>query len=126
MATTSRPSRPPDTPHLFKKIDATMRGHVGPELLACMRAWDAPLAILCPAYPAMGRWVQDGELFVDRRGSLGDVARLAGLPAARRTAWLSLDELLSGAEAIEAALAERVAAGARVIVADADTPGHLT
>ncbi len=116
----------PEATHLFKKVDSTLRGHVGPELLACMRAWGAPLALLCPAYPAMGRWVQDGALFVDRRGMLGDVATLAGLPADRRTAWISLDELRSGAEAIERALAERSAAGARVVVADADTPGHLT
>jgi uncharacterized protein YgbK (DUF1537 family) len=116
----------PEATQLFKKIDSTMRGHVGPELLACMRAWDAPLALLCPAYPAMGRWVQEGELFVDRRGSLGDVATLAGLPADRRTAWLSRDVLWSGAEATEQALAEQSAAGARVVVADADTPGHLT
>lgn len=116
----------PEATLLFKKIDSTMRGHVGPELLACMRAWDAPLALLCPAYPAMGRWVQDGELFVDRRGSLGHVATLARLPADRRTAWLRRDLLRSGAEAIERTLADHAAAGARVIVADADTPGHLT
>lgn len=111
---------------LFKKIDSTLRGHVGPELLACMRAWDAPLALLCPAFPAVGRWVQDGQLFVDGRGSLGDVAALAGLPPDRRTGRLDTATLRSGVEAVERALAGQAAAGARVAVADADTPGDLT
>jgi uncharacterized protein YgbK (DUF1537 family) len=122
----ARALRTAETTHLFKKIDSTLRGHVGPELLACMRAWDAPLAVLCPAFPATGRWVQGGQLFVDGRGSLGDVATLAGLPADRRTGRLDLATLRAGPEAVERALGEQAAAGARVVVADADTPGHLT
>src|SRR5690242_17623171 len=62
----ARALRTPDATRLFKKVDSTLRGHVGPELLACMRAWDVSLALLCPAFPATGRWVQGGEIFVDR------------------------------------------------------------
>lgn len=122
----ARSLRSPQTTRLFKKVDSTLRGHVGPELLACMRAWEAPLALLCPAFPATGRWVQGGEIFVDRRGSLGRVAHLAGLPADRRTSHLDLATLRGGVEAVRTALAELAAAGARVVVADADTPGHLS
>lgn len=118
--------RTPETTRLFKKVDSTLRGHVGPELLACMRAWDSPLAILCPAFPATGRWVQDGEIFVDGRGSIGKVAALAGLPADRRTGHLSLATLQGGVDAVHESLGTLAAAGARVVVADADTPGHLT
>ncbi|MGE3910932.1 MAG: four-carbon acid sugar kinase family protein [Chloroflexota bacterium] len=122
----ARALRSPGVTGLFKKVDSTLRGHVGPELFACMRAWDAPLALLCPAFPATGRWVQSGEVFVDRRGSLGKVATLAGLPADRRTGHLDIATLRSGGEAVSEALASLAAAGARVVVADADTPGHLT
>jgi len=122
----ARALRIPEATLLFKKVDSTLRGHVGPELLACMRAWEAPLALLCPAFPATGRWVQGGMLFVDGRGALGEVARLAGLPPDRRTGRLTLDVIRAGAEAVERTLAEQAAAGARVVVADADTPGHLT
>jgi len=111
---------------LFKKVDSTLRGHVGPELLACMRAWETPLAILCPAFPAMGRWVQGGEIFVDGRGAIGAVAALAGLPADRRTGHLALPTVRAGVAAVAEALTALAQAGARVVVADADTPGHLT
>lgn len=111
---------------LFKKVDSTLRGHVGPELAACLRAWELPLAVLCPAFPATGRWVQHGEIFVDGRGSLGAVARLAGLPADRRTAHVELTTVRAGADAVADELARLARAGARVVIADADTPGHLT
>jgi uncharacterized protein YgbK (DUF1537 family) len=122
----ARALRTPEATRLFKKVDSTLRGHVGPELLACMRAWESPLALLCPAFPATGRWVQGGEIFVDRRGSLGRVATLAGLPADRRTGHLGLAALRAGVDAVQRALAALAQSGARVVVADADTPGHLT
>ena len=122
----ARALRTPEATRLFKKVDSTLRGHVGPDCWACMRAWEAPLALLCPAFPATGRWVQGGELFVDRRGSLGEVATLAGLPADREPSGSGLATLRGGAGCRRVALAELAAAGARVVVADADTPGHLT
>ncbi|MFN8635117.1 MAG: four-carbon acid sugar kinase family protein [Chloroflexota bacterium] len=122
----ARALRTPETSRLFKKVDSTLRGHVGPELRACLRAWDLGLAILCPAFPATGRWVQGGELFVDRRGSLGMVAALAGLPPDSRTGHLGLETLRAGVDAVHEVLVRLAAGGARVVVADADTPGHLT
>ena len=122
----ARALRTTETTRLFKKVDSTLRGHVGPEILACLRAWELPLALLCPAFPATGRWVQGGEIFVDGRGSLGQVAALAGLPQDRRTGQIDLATLRVGVDAVEAALRRLSDAGARVVVADADTPGHLT
>ena len=122
----ARALRTPEATRLFKKVDSTLRGHVGAEILACLRAWEMPLALLCPAFPATGRWVQGGEIFVDGRGSLGKVATLAGLPSDRRTGHIDLATLNAGANAVEAALGRLASAGARVVVADADTPGHLT
>jgi uncharacterized protein YgbK (DUF1537 family) len=122
----ARALRTPGTARLFKKVDSTLRGHVGPELLACLRAWDTPLAILCSAFPATGRWVQGGEIFVDGRGSIGTVAALAGLPSDRRTGHLGLPVLRAGVDAASEALEHLARGGARVVVADADTPGHLT
>lgn len=49
---------------LFKKIDSTLRGHVGREITATMDVSRARLAIVAPAFPAMGRLVQDGVLTV--------------------------------------------------------------
>src|SRR4051812_28931761 len=122
----ARALRTPETTRLFKKVDSTLRGHVGAEILACMRAWDLPLALLCPAFPATGRWVQGGEIFVDGRGSIGTVATLAGLPPDRRTGLIDLATLRAGVDGVQAVLGTLAGAGARVVVADADTPGHLT
>src|SRR5581483_782405 len=39
----------------FKKIDSTLRGHVGVEVEALLRATGAAGAVLTPAFPAQGR-----------------------------------------------------------------------
>jgi len=50
---------------VFKKIDSTMRGHVGPEIEAVLRATDAEKAVVCPAVIEAGRRVRDGQLWVE-------------------------------------------------------------
>lgn len=49
----------------FKKIDSTLRGHPGLEISAAMQESGAPYAFVVPAFPAMGRTVRDGVLYVD-------------------------------------------------------------
>lgn len=49
---------------LFKKIDSTMRGHVANETVAALSASGRSQAILTPAFPAQGRTVKDGRVFV--------------------------------------------------------------
>jgi len=122
---------------LYKKIDSTLRGHVGVEIAATLRAWDAPLAIICSAFPAVGRWVQHGHLFVNGRGDLGAVALLAGLgdapgegeisaPAKPPPFLLDGDVVGRGTDAVLAALEDARRRRARVVIADAHTPAHLT
>ena len=48
----------------YKKVDSTLRGHVGSELLAAIEAAAYPGALLCPALPAQGRTVENGRLLV--------------------------------------------------------------
>lgn len=50
---------------VYKKIDSTMRGHVGLELYGAAKALYANLILLTPAYPAMKRTVENGQLLVD-------------------------------------------------------------
>jgi uncharacterized protein YgbK (DUF1537 family) len=57
---------------LFVKIDSTLRGSVPNQIRGALDAWthrypDA-IAIVCPAYPAMGRTVEGGLLLVDGEG----------------------------------------------------------
>lgn len=45
---------------VYEKIDSTLRGNVGSEVAAALRATAADLAILAPAFPATGRETWDG------------------------------------------------------------------
>lgn len=76
---------------VFKKIDSTLRGHIGAELAALCRGLRAAdgqtlvnplLCIVAPAHPALGRTMQGGQLSVD------------GVPAASQTMRLA-DDLAS-------------------------------
>jgi uncharacterized protein YgbK (DUF1537 family) len=49
---------------VFKKIDSTMRGHVGPEIEAVLRVTGAEKAVVCPAVIEAGRRVRHGKLWV--------------------------------------------------------------
>ena len=51
---------------LYKKIDSTLRGNVAAELAAAREALGAKRPIVvAPAFPAQGRVVRDGRVFVD-------------------------------------------------------------
>ncbi|MDN4612307.1 four-carbon acid sugar kinase family protein [Arthrobacter burdickii] len=54
--------------HLYLKIDSTMRGSVPAQVAGALDAWQEQhpgcFAVVCPAYPAMGRTVEDGLLRV--------------------------------------------------------------
>ena len=63
--------------HIYKKIDSTLRGHPGAELEAVMDAWEAPLALVVPAFPANRRVVRGGYLVIEE-----DQKVAAGGPAA--------------------------------------------
>lgn len=49
---------------LYKKVDSTLRGHVGVEICAMLRESPAPFALISPAFPSMGRTLRDGILYV--------------------------------------------------------------
>lgn len=53
---------------LYKKVDSTLRGPFRAEIDAARRAWrDDAIAVVCPAFPATGRTLKGGVLFVDGR-----------------------------------------------------------
>jgi 4-hydroxythreonine-4-phosphate dehydrogenase len=55
----------PDT-LMFKKLDSTLRGYVGAEIAAALGALSPlrPLAVVAPAFPAMGRTTRGGRQYV--------------------------------------------------------------
>ncbi|MEM3786155.1 MAG: four-carbon acid sugar kinase family protein, partial [Nitrososphaeria archaeon] len=50
---------------VYKKVDSTLRGHIGVEIAAAMRGLSRSLAILAPAFPQNGRVVRGGRLYVN-------------------------------------------------------------
>ena len=50
--------------HVYKKIDSTLRGNIGKELIAVMDALRFEKAVVCPAFPANERTVVGGELMI--------------------------------------------------------------
>lgn len=51
---------------LYKKVDSTLRGAFKAEIDAARAAWGPDtVAVICPAFPATGRTVEQGILYVD-------------------------------------------------------------
>ena len=122
--------------HWFKKIDSTLRGPVGAEVDALMRAAGVATAIVCPAFPAQRRIVLDRVLLVGGTpvaatpvardpyfpGGGSSVVDLLRPQLDRAIAWIPIDQLRAGTEALTARV-RRLAGTA--IVADAETDADL-
>ncbi|WP_442797326.1 D-threonate kinase [Pantoea vagans] len=52
---------------LFKKIDSTLRGNVGAETVAALRASGKKMALVAPAVPRLGRTTREGSVWVNQR-----------------------------------------------------------
>ena len=120
----------------FKKIDSTLRGPIGAEVDALMRALGVTTAVVCPAFPGQRRVVLDRVLLV---GGVPvaetPIARDPGFPGGsssvidllrpqldRALAWVPIDQLRAGSTALAARL--RRLSGT-VIVADAESDADL-
>jgi uncharacterized protein YgbK (DUF1537 family) len=51
---------------LYKKTDSTLRGNIGAELRAMLALRPQARIVYVPAYPALGRTVRNGRLYVDQ------------------------------------------------------------
>ncbi|MPZ19723.1 MAG: hypothetical protein GEV06_17645 [Luteitalea sp.] len=108
----------------FKKIDSTLRGHIGEELAAVMEAWRATRAIVAPAFPRMGRTLEGGLLRVAGgdaqetdapQGHLPTLLATQGLRDCRLVLRPSNEPSLDG---WASAMASALRSGRRVIVCD--------
>jgi len=127
---------------LFKicsTFDSTKEGNIGPVADALLDALDAPLAIVCPAFPTNGRTVYRGHLFVGDKllNESGmeahplnpmidaNIARWLSYQSAHRVGLLPLDVVRRGVGAVQKALAEAQKRGERLIIADATSDADL-
>ncbi len=114
-------------------FDSTKEGNIGPVIDALMERLGAPNAIVCPAFPATGRSVYQGHLFVN--DTLLSESGMENHPLTPMTdpdlrRWLShqtrhdvghvpAGTIFDGPEAIARAIASETEAGRPVIVVDA-------
>jgi 4-hydroxythreonine-4-phosphate dehydrogenase len=125
---------------VFKKLDSTLRGHLGPELGAMLRARRAvqpeAVIIVAPAFPTHGRTTVDGHQRLHgvplerteiwRREYSGETASIPMMLRARglRTSLLPLHQVRADIETLSATL-HKLADGCDVIVCDAETEFDL-
>ncbi len=120
---------------LYRKIDSTLRGHVALEIAATLQiAGPDAFALVCPAYPATGRTMRGGAIFVNgeplaeteiwRLGGQGstDLKTLLA-QAGLEPASLGLDAVRGPDLAVRIDRAREEGAGA--IVCDAETEADL-
>ena len=95
---------------LFKKIDSTLRGHAGVEIMAALTAFGCDAAVVCPAFPRMNRIVEAGYL---------RVAGAADFAPIEVTSHLRGQGVEACAYTEREAIPEAISAGARIVVLDA-------
>ena len=114
---------------VYKKIDSTLRGHVGSEISAVLAAatetadvlGDRPIVLLSPAYPTLGRIVRAGRVIVDGAElNAQPIVLLASAGIAAAHVGATTDPALL-ARAIE----RRAAEGAAAVVCDAESDADL-
>ncbi|WP_338584199.1 four-carbon acid sugar kinase family protein [Pseudomonas sp. MAG733B] len=120
---------------LYKKIDSTLRGNWAAEVAALQPL--AGLAIVAPAFPATGRTLRGGRVFVngqplettdtwklenaDRPADVEAMLVAAGL----RTAKLDLDTLRGNPDALVHHFAELARSTTQALIVDAQTEDDL-
>ena len=120
---------------LYKKIDSTLRGNWAAEVAALQPL--AGLAIVAPAFPATGRTLLGGRVFVngqplettetwklenaDRPADVEAMLVAAGLS----TAKLNLDTLRGNENALTRHIAEVARSGTQALIVDAQTEDDL-
>jgi len=110
---------------LYKKVDSTLRGAFRAEIEATQQAWgEDAIVVVCPAFPATGRTVRDGTVFVD---DLPVTQTSAATDPVTPVTEGHIPTLLQCAHVAQVAsesaddLGRRIAAAGSIVVVDAQT-----
>lgn len=111
--------------HWYKKIDSTLRGHIGSELDVLLELLDAPAALICPAFPAQKRGLYTGHLVTPDLSSIPmHLPSLLQSQSRYPVAAISLEDVRNGK--LAARLQQTTSReGHRVLVVDALTDEDL-
>jgi len=120
-------------------FDSTDRGNIGPVADALLDALDAPFAVVCPAFPAGGRTVFRGHLFVGDQllsdSGMKDhpltpmtdsnLVRVLQRQSRHRIGLIDYRALAQGVTALSRRMAELVGQSVRMAIADATSDADL-
>ncbi|MDI9221570.1 four-carbon acid sugar kinase family protein [Pantoea sp. EA-12] len=121
-------------------FDSTDKGNIGPVLDALTKRLKAKRVIVCPAFPAMGRTLYQGNLFVNDRPlnesgmehhpvtpmKDADVRRLLSRQAETPVRHISWQQVVKGSESLRSALHADASEAAQLVVVDAISDHDLT
>lgn len=127
------------SPLIFKKVDSTLRGNLGPEIDAALAEFGFGWAAVVPAFPVNGRitvggWhllhqvpIAESEISHDPKAPVHDsvLAELLGKQSCQPVAHVFLADVSDGPGLIRQRIAELLAAGKKLISFDATTETHL-
>jgi D-threonate/D-erythronate kinase len=99
---------------IYKKIDSTLRGHIGAEALAVLETMGMQKALVCPAAPSIGRTVYAGQLLVNGSpinhssfaqdptwpATSADITKLVGGRTSLPVTHLNLETVRAGKQAL--------------------------
>src|SRR5689334_20516665 len=104
----------------YKKIDSTLRGHIGQELDALLDALGRSCALVCPAFPAQQRGLADGALVIDPAPAQPPhLPTLLASQSRRAVGAIGLADIRGGVGHLTQRLLAERAAGAELLAADA-------
>jgi uncharacterized protein YgbK (DUF1537 family) len=129
--------------HFFFKycstFDSTDEGNIGPVAEALLDFTESSFTLACPAFPANGRTVYKGHLFVNglplHESSMRDhpltpmrdsnLVRVLQRQSTLSVGLVPFEDVEVGPDAIRAAFEREHAAGHRIVIVDALTDDHL-
>lgn len=129
--------------HLFFKycstFDSTEEGNIGPVTEALLAFTESDFTLACPAFPANGRTVYMGHLFVNgvplHESSMKDhpltpmrdsnLVRVLQRQTRLSVGLVSYEDVEAGPDAIRAAFEREKAAGRQIVIVDALNDAHL-
>ena len=128
-----------EIPLIFKKIDSTLRGNLGPEIDAAMTEFGFDWAAVVPAFPANGRitvggWhllhqvpLAESEISRDPKAPVHDsvLSELLVKQSSQPVGHIFLKDVCGGPASIRQRITEQLSAGKKLISFDATTETHL-
>jgi uncharacterized protein YgbK (DUF1537 family) len=112
---------------LYKKMDSTLHGNFGAELDALLECGLAQFALVCPAFPEMGRRFAEGELLLgdERRATGRNVRVKLGEQCARQIVCLDVNSVRLDSAELSACIRKKAEGGVTLFTFDAETESDV-